>query len=51
MKNAKGPMLENRLMQESYKFYNNENIGNNLTDYMQPQILEFEDMHYIEKTR
>jgi DNA-binding phage protein len=44
-------MIENRIMNESYKFYNHENINNHLSDYMQPQVLEFEDMHYIEKSR
>ena len=44
-------MIENRIMNESYKFYNHENINNHLYDYMQPQVLEFEDMHYIEKSR
>jgi hypothetical protein len=44
-------MLENRIMQDSYQFYNHENVGGNLAEYMSPQIIEFEDMHYIERKR
>jgi hypothetical protein len=40
-------VVETRLLQETYQWPNHEDS----TGYLPPQVMEFEDMHYIERKR
>jgi hypothetical protein len=40
-------VVETRLLQETYQWPNHEDA----TGYLPPQVMEFEDMHYIERKR
>jgi hypothetical protein len=40
-------------MQETYQWHNHENTNTSSEagEYMLPQVMEFDDMHYIERKR
>jgi hypothetical protein len=40
-------VVETRLLQETYQWPNQEDAAR----YLPPQVMEFEDMHYIERKR